>query len=117
MKNPKLKNKRVFSHQKLIAGVPDKIFISVGIIALFALGIFVKLMGWLGIIAGIIFIFLIYMPLITIHANDANAWKLWVATFNGSTRLSTKQTTHKLILIIKGSRTLTFSRVKKELQK
>ncbi|TVO39924.1 hypothetical protein [Vibrio algivorus] len=106
MNNPSLKNTSVFQHQKLIANLPDKVFVIALFITLSEAFLFFKLGILLGLPLSIAFAYLIFKPLYLIHQNDLNAWRIYLKTLHTPTALDARYTTPKHMLVVKGKQLL-----------
>lgn len=102
MNNPSLKNSSVFKHQKIVAGLPDKVFVIALFITLSGTFLFVKLGLLLGTVLSIFFAYIVFKPLYLIHKNDIDAWRIYIKATYSPTYLDSSYTTPKKIFVVKG---------------
>ena len=116
--NPNLKNKSVFKHQKTVMGIPDTVFVAALLIALFGVGIMFKLTGWIvGSVLSIAWLALIFIPLQSIHSNDAQAWRIWLRMWRHPGTLTATYTEPKKLIVLHGNDALplhTFTKKRKQ---
>ncbi|WP_178306552.1 hypothetical protein [Vibrio algicola] len=102
MKNPSLQNTSMFKNQKLIANLPEKVFVIALFIAACGAALFFKLCGFsIGLILSLIFIYIVYKPLYIIHTNDLDAWRLYIKATYSATYFDASYTTPKHILVVR----------------
>nr|WP_012219794.1 hypothetical protein [Vibrio sp. 23023]ABX76981.1 Conserved hypothetical protein [Vibrio sp. 23023] len=110
MKNPALKNAQVFKQQKLIAGLPDKVFIIALVVSAFGTFLCVKLGGLMGIGGGLLFAYVVYKPLYNIHQFDLEAWRLYLRALHAPTQFDARYTTEKKLNVIHNATLMSFDR-------
>lgn len=102
MNNPSLKNSSVFKHQKIVAGLPDKVFVIALFITLSGAFLFFKLGLFIGFTLSFFFAYIVFKPLYLIHRDDIDAWRIYIKATHSPTYLDSSYTTSKQIFVVKG---------------
>ena len=91
--NPDLKNRRVITHQKLILGIPAKVFLGVSVLAMIGvLAFFIYLPKFIAVLASVLLIFIFITPLYIVHKDDVEAWQIYIKLiFQRGSRFSAAQ--------------------------
>ena len=98
----------------MLFGIPDKIFIITLVLAAFGCVLLYKIMNiYIATIFSIVFLIILFRPLIVIHKHDNNAWLFWLATLWSSQTLTTQYTTSlkRNIIILRGNTVLTLNSI------
>lgn len=91
--NPDLKNRRVITHQKLILGVPAKIFLGVSVISMLGvLAFFMYMPKLIAALASLLLLFVFITPMYIVHKDDVEAWQIYIKLiFQRGSRFSAAQ--------------------------
>lgn len=100
--DPRLINQKVFSEQKLIAGIPHLLFLLIAILGFGGVLSFIYLTGFLlGSILGVLFLMLLFKPLKAVHQNDPKAGVFLIEALRRSPHLTAQYTVPKSIKVLK----------------
>jgi type IV secretory pathway TrbD component len=100
-RNPNLKNKAVFTHQSLVAGIPTKVLISTLLLTAFSAMVFCKYLPlWLGLIISVALALLILVPVYLLHKEDPEAYIVWMRSLWAPSRLTAGRSVRRRMLVL-----------------
>ncbi len=117
IKDTNLKNQTVFTYQKMLLGIPDKVFVITFLLAAFGCVLIFKLTPYyLAIPVCIAFLVMLFRPLMVIHQHDQHAWQLWMATLWSPGSFTTQYTSsfRRNIIIVRDEKILSINEINRK---
>ncbi|MCF5395295.1 hypothetical protein GIV96_25595 [Pseudomonas syringae] len=100
-RNPDLENKAVFTSRSMIAGIPSRVFVAIVVLSSFAIFVnWMYLPKFLGIPLSVMLVLIIFIPAYLAHKDDPDAYVLWIRSLFASSRLTTRVTHRRTILVL-----------------